>query len=357
MVKRHPTPEPGHALGWRGPLSAFLMWLAERNYSPYTVGNRARLLGQFIDWAQERGLSRPQEVTRPILERYQRTLYLYRKADGQPLSVRNQCAYLSALRAWFKWMTQQHRLLYNPAADLELPRQEKRLPRYILTAAEADQVMNAPDTGTALGIRDRAILETLYSTGMRRMELIGLDIHSIDAERGTVLIRQGKGKKDRVIPIGARALVWVEKYRDEVRPELVLGHDDGTLFLTAHGMAFSDGRLSHMVRRQIDAAEIGKRGSCHLLRHTMATLMLENGADVRYIQAILGHSHLSTTQIYTQVSIKMLKQIHSQTHPARLARQARYGQQDDDEDAQDALEDAQRDLFETLHEEAREETP
>jgi integrase/recombinase XerD len=351
------SPQPGHAPGWREPLSAFLAWLLERNYSPRTAGGRAESLGQFIGWATERGLSRPQEVTRPILERYQRALYLHRKADGQPLSARSQRGHLSAIRAWFKWLTQQHQLLYNPAADIELPRVEKRLPRHILSATEADQVMNVPDTQTALGIRDRAMLETLYSTGMRRMELIGLDIHSIDQERGTVMIRQGKGRKDRMIPIGDRALAWIEKYRDEVRPDLTLGHDEGTLFLTAQGVAFTPNRLTQLVRRQIDAAEIGKRGSCHLFRHTMATLMLENGADVRFIQAMLGHAELSTTQIYTQVSIKMLKQIHSQTHPARLARQAGQGQQDAAQDEPDAVEDAQRDLFDALDDEAREETP
>lgn len=350
-----PAPIPQ---GWQRQLSPFLSWLAERNYSPRTIGNRHEMLNQFIEWAEERGLMRPQEITRPILERYQRWLYLYRKANHEPLSVRSQRSYLCAIRAWFKWMTQQHHLLYNPAADLELPRQEKRLPRHILTAAEADQIMNVPDTGTALGIRDRSMLETLYSTGMRRMELIGLDIHSIDIERGTVMIRQGKGKKDRMIPIGERALAWIEKYRDEVRPELVLGHDDGTLFLTVQGEAFSPNRLTQLVRRQIDAANIGKRGSCHLFRHTMATLMLENGADIRFIQAMLGHAELSTTQIYTQVSIKMLKQIHSQTHPARLARQAGQARRDEalDEDGQDALEDAQRDLFEALEDEARQES-
>jgi len=174
-----------------------------------------------------------------------------------------------------------------------------------------------------------------------------------------VLIRQGKGKKDRMIPIGERALAWVEKYRDEVRPDLTLGDDDGALFLTAQGVAFTPNRLTQLVRWQIDAADIGKRGSCHLFRHTMATLMLENGADVRYIQAMLGHAELSTTQIYTQVSIKMLKQIHSQTHPARLVRQAGQEQQDEggNEDEQDAVEDAQGDLFAVLDAEAREETP
>ncbi len=121
-----------------------------------------------------------------------------------------------------------------------------------------------------------------------------------------------------MVPIGERAIAWVEKYRDDVRPELATGADDGTLFLTHLGEAFTPNRLTQLVREYVQAAEIGKSGSCHLFRHTMATLMLENGADIRYIQAILGHAELSTTQIYTQVSIRQLKAIHSATHPARM---------------------------------------
>jgi integrase/recombinase XerD len=162
------------------------------------------------------------------------------------------------------------------------------------------------------------MLEVLYSTGMRRMELIHLTLFDIDAERGTVMIRQGKGKKDRMIPIGERAIAWVDKYRDDVRTGLSTGADEGTLFLTHLGEAFAPNRLTQMVRDYIAAADIGKTGSCHLFRHTMATLMLENGADIRYIQAMLGHAELSTTQIYTQVSIRQLKAIHTATHPGRL---------------------------------------
>lgn len=120
-----------------------------------------------------------------------------------------------------------------------------------------------------------------------------------------------------MIPIGDRALAWIGKYRDDVRPELAVGQDDGTLFLTTLGEAFVPNRMTQLVRDYVNAADIGKSGSCHLFRHTMATLMLENGADIRFIQAMLGHAELSTTQIYTQVSIRMLKQIHSATHPGR----------------------------------------
>jgi len=167
-------------------------------------------------------------------------------------------------------------------------------------------------------LRDRALLETLYSTGMRRLELANLKLYDLDTERGTLMIRQGKGKKDRVIPIGDRAAAWVEKYVQDGRTHLVVEPDDGTVFLSNAGEPFSLDHLSDLVRVHVDAAQIGKRGACHLFRHTMATLMLENGADIRYVQAMLGHADLKTTQIYTQVSIRHLKQIHSATHPAQL---------------------------------------
>ena len=193
-----------------------------------------------------------------------------------------------------------------------------------------------------LGLRDRAILEVFYSTGMRRMELAGLKLYDLDAERGTVMIRQGKGKKDRMIPMGARAFAWVGRYVDEARPRLVIAGDDGTVFLTNLGTPFEPGRLTQLVRDYIDAAETGKRGSCHLFRHTCATLMLEGGADVRFIQQQLGHAELSTTQIYTQVSIRMLKEVHTRTHPgASLSREAaaeieaELADEADEEDADD----------------------
>jgi len=298
-------------------LLRFNEWQRERNYSERTVEGREANLRALIAWAAERGLTRPQEITKPILQRYQHYLFLYRKQNGEPLSARSQHARVTPIRAYFKWLARQNHILYNPASELELPRLERRLPRHILTVAEVETVLAVPDITTPIGIRDRAMLETLYSTGMRRMELIGLKLFDIDPERGTVMIRLGKGKKDRMIPIGVRALAWITKYRDDVRPELATGADDGTLFLTTLGEAFMPNRMTQLARNYVDAADIGKRGSCHLFRHTMATLMLENGADIRFIQAMLGHADLSTTQIYTQVSIRMLKDIHTATHPGR----------------------------------------
>ena len=151
---------------------------------------------------------------------------------------------------------------------------------------------------------------------MRRRELVNLAIDDIDAERRTVFIRQGKGRKDRVVPIGKRAVTWITRYTEDARGALLMDFQERTLFLTRDGTPIGPDSLSELVRRHIIASGIEKSGSCHLFRHTMATLMLEHGADVRYIQAMLGHAQLSTTEVYTQVSIRKLQQIHDLTHPA-----------------------------------------
>ena len=294
----------------------FETWMGVHGYSTATVENRRRMLGFFIVWLDERGITRPADVTRPMVERYQRHLFHYRKTDGDPLTFRSQAQRLLAVRAFYKWAAKQRRVLYNPAAELELPKVERRLPRPALTASEAETVLAVPDTTTVIGLRDRAMLEVLYSTGIRRAELAGLCLFDLDADRRTLLIRQGKNKKDRLIPIGARALEWIDRYLATSRPQLAAEPDDGVLFLTIDGTAFSPDRLTQLARDHVEASGVAKTGACHLFRHTMATLMLEGGADIRYVQQMLGHADISTTQIYTQVTIHQLAAIHAATHPA-----------------------------------------
>jgi integrase/recombinase XerD len=295
--------------------------LRVRNYADWTITTRRSQLRHFIKWCAARGISEPTEVTKPIVERYQRFVYHYRQPSGEPLSFQSQNGRIVAIRAWFKWMARNNHVLYNPAADVEFNRTEHRLPKAVLTANEAEQVINQTDVSKPLGIRDRAILETFYSTGMRRTELINLCPCDFDMERGTVVVRQGKGRKDRMIPIGERAIAWIDRYQVEVRPGLLVGDRAGdVLFLTHLGKPFSPDKMSELVGNYVKKADIGKEGSCHLFRHTMATVMLENGAGIRYIQAMLGHAKLETTQIYTRVSIRKLKEVHTATHPARKER-------------------------------------
>jgi integrase/recombinase XerD len=296
----------------------YLQALLIQNYSEQTVGNREFLLRQFIQWCQERGIADPVEVTRPILERYQRYLFLYRKKNGEPMSFRSQHSRLVPLRMWFRWMTRRNHLLHNPASELELPRLGQPLPKNILSAQEVEQILQLCNIDDSIGLRDRAVIEVLYSTGMRRGEVVALKLYDLSFDRGVLLVRQGKGKKDRYVPIGERAIAWVQKYIAEARPRLAIEPDDMTVFLTAQGEPFSRDHLTGIVKARIDAAKLGKTGACHIFRHTMATLMHENGADIRFIQEILGHVKLETTQIYTHVSIRTLQQVHASTHPGAM---------------------------------------
>ena len=177
-------------------------------------------------------------------------------------------------------------------------------------------VLAIPDLDGPLGLRDRAMLELLYATGIRRSELAHLKVFDLDVERATLAVRKGKGSKDRMIPTGDRAATWVARYLEDSRPRLATTPDQGILFLTMDGEQFTVDRLTQLARGYIHRSGIQKPGACHLFRHTMATLMLEGGADIRYIQQMLGHTDISATQIYTQVSLRALQAIHTATHPA-----------------------------------------
>lgn len=305
-------------------LARHLAHLRAQGYTPATVDSRAWILGLFHAWASERGVERLVDVTPPIVARYQRHLAQHRKADGQPLSSRTQRTRLVPLRTFGRWAFAEKLLAENPVADLVMPRVGQPLPKAWLSAAQVETIMALPNLDgrrPAAGLRDRAILETLYSTGLRRMELARLTAADLDFAGGAVRVRQGKGRKDRVIPIGERALLWLGKYLADARPKLAKpGDDAGPLFLTEQGRALTLRYLSALVTRYVNAAGLGKPGSCHLFRHTCATLMLEHGADIRHVQEQLGHACLQTTQVYTHVSIRKLKEVHAATHPgARIA--------------------------------------
>lgn len=299
---------------------AFVESLRVRHYSKATVWTHERALLYFLEWCDARSLGSAADITRPVLESYQRSLFYYRKKNGQPLSYASQFERLCSVKLFFRWLARAHVIVHNPASEIEFPRVERRLPKHILSAEEVDRVISQPDVSTSIGVRDRAILELLYSTGMRRMELITLKLTELDLERGTVVIRQGKGKKDRMVPVGERAIAWCNRYLVDVRPTLAASPDAGVMFLSHFGVGFTPDFLSRLVKSYIERAGINKTGSCHLFRHAMATQMLDNGADIRFIQTMLGHASLETTQIYTHVAIRKLKEIHSATHPsAKLA--------------------------------------
>jgi len=297
-------------------LHKHLAVLGARGYSPYTVRNRLVHIRPFIRWCEQQEIHSATRITLSDLEKYQRHISAFQKATGQPLCVISQHARLVPLRVWFAWMYRAGYIRTNPAERLQLPRLGRHLPRNILSAAEVERIMRQPNTRRPVGLRDRAILELLYSTGIRRLELMRLRLADLHLSRGLIFVHEGKGRRDRYVPIGRRAVRWLRRYFRESRPKLVRTDDEQTVFLSAQGRQISRDQLTWIVRKHITNANLGKSGACHLFRHTMATLMHENGADIRAIQQMLGHADIKTTQIYTQVAIPTLQRIHAQTHPA-----------------------------------------
>src|SRR5690606_13037640 len=310
--ERKPIGDPSDPRGFEPLLARYVDWLAVHHFSRGMQTSAARLVRTFTVWCEERGITRPSEVTREILERYQRHVYYLKREDGRGLGFKTQLSRLTQVRGFFRWLTRERYLLVNPASELVLPRKPPRLPTDGFSVAEAEQILRAIDVATPLGLRDRAIVETLYSTGIRRMELVRLDLYDLDLERRWVTVSEDKGKKDRVVRIGERAARWVSRYLEEVRPALVLHADEWAVFLSATGVRFDPASLTNHVSKLIKASGVRPRvGACHLFRHTMATLMLEGGADIRFIQEMLGHASLETTEIYTKVSIAKLQEIHA----------------------------------------------
>jgi integrase/recombinase XerD len=300
-------------------MHAHFEWMLTHGYSADTVRARRSPLRRFIAWCAERHLDDPRAITPPMLERYQKSLFYYRRPDGQPLTLGSQHGCLAPLKTFFQWMAREHHILYNPAAELVLPKQPKRLPRTLLSIADVEAILREAVPDDAPGLRDRAMLELLYSTGLRRMEVPALNLYDVDLSRRLVFVREGKGLKDRVVPLGERAAAWVTKYLIEARPAL-MPLDTTVLFISDGGEPILPGHLADTVKRYMRQAGIDRPGATHLLRHACATHMLENGADIRYIQALLGHANLATTEVYTHVAIDKLQQIHAATHPARLTR-------------------------------------
>lgn len=312
FVAQKITGDPSDRFGFPTLVDAFCADLAVRGYAEETIRiSRCHLAG-FATWLATEGVSHPADVTHAMIEGYQGFLHDLRKPDQTPLTLTSQGARIGPVKRFYEWGTTHGRLPADPTLGLQLPPREQRLPKAVLTFAEAERVLAQPDLTTTLGLRDRAILEVLVSTGMRRSELMRLNTGDIDRGRQAVLIKQAKGRKDRMVPIGARALHWVDRYLDEARP--TMDPVDEVIFLSsADGQALGPHRLSGLVAGYVDRAGVFKHGGAHLFRHTLATFMIDAGADIRYVQAMLGHASLNSTQIYTHVSMAALQSVHAET--------------------------------------------
>jgi len=294
----------------------YLQQLAVRNFSPQTILSQRKQLWLFQQFCENQGVAYPSKITRSAVEAFQLHVHLYRKKDGVPLAASTQRQWLTAVKGFCTWLVRRDVIERNPAGDLQMPRAERRLPKGVFAPAEVERVLAVPDVSSPFGLRDRAILEVLYSTGIRRNELCNLDLSDVQFERGLLHIRQGKGHKDRFVPIGARALAWAEAYLHEARHHLGCTQDPDALFVGKHGHRVHPSRLAANVHKLIARARVGKVGSCHMFRHAFDTALLENGCDLPHIQAMLGHAKLETTAIYLHVGLRDVKAAHQKHHPA-----------------------------------------
>ena len=220
---------------------------------------------------------------------------------------------LSTLRRFYRYQVRENKIASDPCAQVLSPKQGRPLPK-VMSERQVEELLQAPNTDTPIGMRDRAMLEVLYATGLRVSELVGLTMLEVNLQVGVLRI-VGKGSKERLVPIGEQAIEWVERYLQHARPELTKGRATDTLFLTARGSGMTRQAFWYVIKKY--AAQAGIEGSLspHTLRHAFATHLINHGADLRSVQMLLGHSDLSTTQIYTHIARERLQSLHSQHHP------------------------------------------
>jgi len=277
----------------------------ERNLSPRTLESYARDLRQFREWTEK------QKIAPGSIDRSQIRLYLGSRRDAG-LSPRSSARALSAIRGLFRFLVASERLSVDPTANIRSPSLWRTVP-HTLSGDQINALLAAPDTSTTLGLRDRAMFETLYATGLRVSELVGLTIDRVRLDPGFVRVI-GKGRKERLVPLGLSAIEWIERFTEDARvildrnrrPELFLNHRGGAL--TRQG-------FWKILRRHAEQAGISTHFSPHVIRHSFATHLVENGADLRAVQMMLGHSSLTTTEIYTHVARERLRKLYDEKHP------------------------------------------
>jgi integrase/recombinase XerD len=299
-----------------GPLvTRFLADLKGRGYSPRTIEEYRHALARLLEHLADHGIEKASEVTSASLVAYQARLAAQGGLHGRPLTQGAQANVIGQIRTLFKFLVRTGQLLTNPASELEMPRCVRRVPDRVLDLSSMKRLLLVPDVRTARGLRDRGMLELLYSTGLRVSELIGLDVFEIDLAEGELLVRRGKGGKNRRVPVGEAAVIWVGRYLKDARPQLAVRRGEPALFLSKRGRRLDRANVAKIVRTHAKAAGIEKRVTPHTMRHTFATHMLRGKASLRHLQELLGHLRLETTQVYTKVDISDLKEVHRRCHP------------------------------------------
>ncbi len=290
--------------------------MAERGTAHATLVTQTDHARHFVRWCHAKGYRDPSWISAGLVQAWLTDLESVITIWGTPLTRSSLDGRIGCVRRFFGYLCEYRAIPWNPlASHCGRSRLSRPLP-VVLDEQTTLDLIEAPDTSDPVGVRDRAMLEVLYSTGMRRCELATLRVRDLRLDCRTVLVAQGKGGKSRMVPLGPQARLWLKRYLNDVR-DLLAGKDPNceVLFLTGYGEGFSLGSIGHVVRRYLDAIGMPCHGGCHLLRHACATHMLDHGADLRVIQELLGHSRLDTTAIYTHVSNERLCKIHAECHP------------------------------------------
>jgi integrase/recombinase XerD len=295
-------------------LDRFRLYLESRNYSPQTVFNYQRATQRFLKYLAKQRLESVAGLTRSLLESYRMELF-YARYRGKPLSAKTQAIQLTGIRRFVRFLVRHDYLLVDVSDGMEMPRVADSLPRQVLTEREAVRLVEAPDTSSLMGIRDRAILEILYGTGLRNGEMVNLSLDEIDWGFHCIRLRRGKGGKSRVVPLGEEAEIWLQEYLEKVRPAYLRDESCQRVFLTFRGTSFKTESMVDVVIRAARKIGLTKPTTPHVLRHSCATHMLKRGANLRYLQALLGHSSSQTTERYTRVEVSDLRQVVLRCHP------------------------------------------
>jgi integrase/recombinase XerD len=281
------------------------IWM-EKGLSQNSLDSYGRDLKGFVSWLE------PQKLTLLNVTGQNLQWFLSHRFE-QGVSARTTARQLSCLRSFYRYMLRENQIQEDPTALVDNPKLGRPLPKS-LTESDVEALLAAPDVEDSLGLRDRAMLEVLYATGLRVSELVGLKLHQVNLRQGVVRVF-GKGSKERLVPLGDEAMSWIERYTKESRPVLLNQVQSDVLFPSTRAQQMTRQTFWHRLKRHAQQAGIDKPVSPHTLRHAFATHLLNHGADLRVVQLLLGHSDLSTTQIYTHVASSRMKALHAEHHP------------------------------------------
>ena len=283
------------------------LWL-EDGLSRNTLDSYRRDLNKFVDWLQKQRGCGIAATTHADIQGF-----LAHLVGGEKAKATSTSRAISSLKRFFRYLLRQNRISTDPTLQIDTPKLPRSLPKS-LTEADVELLLEAPDVDTPLGMRDRTMLEVLYASGLRVSELVNLSVAQVSLDMGVTRV-MGKGSKERLVPLGEVALDWVRRYLAEARPALLAGKLSDALFVTQRGEAMTRQMFWYLIKKHAKQGGLHKPLSPHTLRHAFATHLLNHGADLRVVQMLLGHSDISTTQIYTHVARERLKQLHAQHHP------------------------------------------